>query len=329
MTRESESDEGGTLVVVPEIVRLPVQVIDVPIARIRKDLGNVDDLAQSLSVYGLMHPIQVYRSGNRYRLIAGERRLRAAIQLGWTQIDARIHGAPDTDLLLELMENTQRKHLGDEEEADALIELVRARGYEVKAIAPRVGRSEAYVSKRVRVFEDPILRKSVETGSIPVSLAEEFLAIPAARRGAAVGRAVDERWDVPRARRELRNLLPALEKPAVPSLQSSFTVPDEHEPTRAVARRHSARSNPDVGRAPDFARDVRALARTLKLKRPADLTEADERALAQLLRVLLTLARVHARASGGGPVFPSIQEAELAARLPKRQVRRRKRAQPR
>ena len=88
----------------------------------------------------------------------------------------------ENDLLLELVENTQRKWLSDIEEADALIRLVREMGCEMKAVAAQAGRSEAYVSKRVRVFEDPILRQAVEQNQLPVSVAEEFLGMPAEQR---------------------------------------------------------------------------------------------------------------------------------------------------
>ena len=294
-------DETDLLSRPEDIVRIRVKDVEVPHGRIRKDLGAVEDLAHSLQVYGLMHPIQVYRAGRGYRLIAGERRLRAAIAAGWKDIDARIHPAPDKDLLLELVENTQRKHLTDQEEADALIELVRGRGYEVKEVSARVGRSEAYVSKRIRIFEDSLLRKYIETGTIGVSFAEEFLTIPPSRRGPALSKALDEHWDVSRARRELRRQLPALEKTAAGD--------DSQTSVGANAPGTGELENPT-----DFARQVRALARMLRDIRPAQLTSNDERALADLLRVLLTLARAHARGPRGKPVFPSIQEAERQAR---------------
>jgi ParB family chromosome partitioning protein len=315
--------EAETLPPVPDIVRIQVKDIEVPRNRIRKEVGAVEDLAHSLEVYGLMHPIQVYRAGARYRLIAGERRLRAAIAAGWKEIDARIHPAPDKDLLLELIENTQRKHLTDEEEADALIALVRELGYEVKEVSSRVGRSEAYVSKRIRIFEDPLLRKYIETGTIGVSFAEEFLVIAPSRRGPALSRALDEKWDVPRARRELRRQLPVLEKttdagkptsrPAQtdpPNVQREFP---ERVPRQVPALPGATTHAGPLERPSDFARQVRALARILRDIQPSQLTSSDERALADLLRVLLTLARAHARGRRGKPIFPSIQEAERLA----------------
>ncbi len=70
--------------------RIPIAQIDIPPARIRRELGTVEDLAYSVGSVGLLHPVQVYRVRSRYRLIAGERRLQAARLLGWTEIDAMV-----------------------------------------------------------------------------------------------------------------------------------------------------------------------------------------------------------------------------------------------
>src|SRR5918911_2699393 len=162
-----------------DLRRIPIAQIDIPPVRIRRELGAIQDLAYSVGSVGLLHPVQVYRVRNRYRLIAGERRLQAARQLGWTEIQAMVREPSENHLLLELIENTQRKWLTDVEEADALIRLVREMGREAKEVAAQAGRSEAYVSKRIRVFEDACLREAVEREQLSVSVAEEFLALAA------------------------------------------------------------------------------------------------------------------------------------------------------
>lgn len=82
--------------------------------RVRKDLGNLDDLKESLKTYGLLNPITINR---KYELIAGERRLQAAKRLGWTNINANIIDNMDEleTLELELEENNQRKEFTEEE----------------------------------------------------------------------------------------------------------------------------------------------------------------------------------------------------------------------
>ena len=92
---------------------IPIKDIKIK-KRVRKDLGNLDDLKESLRLYGLMNPITVTK---KYELIAGERRLQAAKQLGWTNINAHIvENLSEIDQLeMELEENNQRKEFTDDE----------------------------------------------------------------------------------------------------------------------------------------------------------------------------------------------------------------------
>ena len=93
-----------------------VKIEDIKVKRrIRKDLGDLEPLKDSLRIYGLMNPITL---NSKYELVAGERRLQAAKELGWERINAivldssvdRIH-----QLEMELEENNQRKEFTDEE----------------------------------------------------------------------------------------------------------------------------------------------------------------------------------------------------------------------
>ena len=90
-----------------------VQIKDIKIKkRVRKDLGNLEDLKDSMKIYGLMNPITL---NSKYELIAGERRLQSAIQLGWTSINANIiDNLTEIDQLeMEIEENNQRKEFTD------------------------------------------------------------------------------------------------------------------------------------------------------------------------------------------------------------------------
>jgi ParB family chromosome partitioning protein len=290
----------------PKLAHIRIDIIDIPPERIRHDLGSIDDLANSLAMHGLLHPIQVCRAGRRFRLIAGERRLRAARSLAWQTIEARVWPAHEAELLLELVENTQRKHLSDEEEADALIRLVRDRGHEAKDVAVQVGRSEAYVSKRVRVFEDPVLRQTVLSGSLSVSVVEEFLAIHAEERPPLVAEAVAGRWEGWRVRQAIRDGLKPL-----PQGAARDTVIDGISSEGSTETRLR-------GQTGDLGRQVRTLTRVLRQIKASELSSADQRALAELLETLLRLARASSRASGSGPVFPSLEEARRATRGGKR-----------
>ena len=94
--------------------------------RVRKDLGDLDALKESLRRYGLLNPITI---DNKNRLIAGERRLEAAKLLGWTNINAVVVNniSAITKLELELEENNQRKEFTDAELLEGYIRLERLR----------------------------------------------------------------------------------------------------------------------------------------------------------------------------------------------------------
>jgi len=104
-----------------------VQIKDIKIKkRVRKDLGNLEDLKDSMRIYGLMNPITL---NSRYELIAGERRLQSAIQLGWTSINANIiDNLSEVDQLeMEIEENNQRKEFTNAELLEGYKRLQRLR----------------------------------------------------------------------------------------------------------------------------------------------------------------------------------------------------------
>lgn len=94
--------------------------------RVRKDLGDIEALMQSLKEYGQLYPIIINRD---YELIAGYRRLEAAKRLGWQSINAVIlnESSELQKLEIELEENVQRLNLSAEELAEAMGRLERLR----------------------------------------------------------------------------------------------------------------------------------------------------------------------------------------------------------
>ena len=96
-----------------------VKISDIKVKkRVRKDLGDLDALKQSLRTYGLLNPITL---NSKYELIAGERRLEAAKAIGWENINAIVLGRDLDDvsqLEMELEENNQRKEFSQEEILD-------------------------------------------------------------------------------------------------------------------------------------------------------------------------------------------------------------------
>jgi ParB family chromosome partitioning protein len=118
----------------------------------------------------------VRRRGPAFELIAGHRRLEAAKLLGWSEIVAVVRDETDDQAyILTLVENLQRNDLSPKEEAAALEVLVRERGWSTRQVGEAIKRSPMYVSRRLRVFDDPVLAPLVLREGLAVSTAEELL----------------------------------------------------------------------------------------------------------------------------------------------------------
>jgi ParB/RepB/Spo0J family partition protein len=296
-----------------QLQRIPLDQIDVPKRPARRFLGDIAALAESMQDYGLQQPISVREANGRYQLTSGLRRFSAAQMLGWPAISAFVRNvSADDAYVLDLVENLQREDLSPEEEADALGELLRGRGWTLEQVASAIKRSVAYVSKRVRVFEDPTLRDAITRRGLRVSTAEELLAVDSERRPSVVERAIAERWDQTLAREAAVRREPGLRELALLPAPGA-----EQESATALARPRSRGAPPvaaDVGgqRPPGFTRAVREFHRMVLAVRIEDLSQADKAALRALFRDLVMLAR--ATTNQRARVFPPLPTAPTASR---------------
>jgi ParB family chromosome partitioning protein len=171
----------------------------------RQRLDGIDELAASLTAHGLLQPIVVRRCSSGYQLVAGHRRYEAARHLGWVEIPAVIRDESDEQAyILTLVENLQREDLSPKEEASALEVLVRERGWTTRQVGEAIKRSPMYVSRRLRVFDDPVLAPLVLRNGLAVSTAEELLrAVSADARQRLATAAAAENWTPAIARREV------------------------------------------------------------------------------------------------------------------------------
>lgn len=139
------------------------------------------DLQASLKTSGLLQPITVRRaaSGPGFELIAGERRLRAATGLGWTEIPAVVKEVDDRTLLtLALVENLQRADLNPIEEAEGYRRLMDEFGLTQQQVADAVGKDRSTVANFLRLLSLPAsARRLVEAGSITLGHARPLLAL--------------------------------------------------------------------------------------------------------------------------------------------------------
>ena len=122
----------------------------------RQAMGDLSDLVASLSEKGIIEPLIVRQRGERYQIIAGERRYQAAIRAGITELPVVVRDVDETEMLeLALVENIQRKDLTAFEEAEALHSLSHRCGYTHEDLAKRLGKSRTSITESLSLTTIP------------------------------------------------------------------------------------------------------------------------------------------------------------------------------
>jgi ParB family transcriptional regulator, chromosome partitioning protein len=143
---------------------------------------ELNELQESLKTSGLLQPVTVRRrpgAASGYELVAGERRLRAATNLGWTTITAVVKDLDDRQLLgLALVENLQRTNLNPIEEAEGYDRLITDFGHTQQTVAAMVGRDRSTVANALRVLQLPdAVRQMIRDGLLAAGHARPLLGL--------------------------------------------------------------------------------------------------------------------------------------------------------
>ena len=143
------------------------------------DEGSLERLADSIRSHGVVQPILVRRRGERYELIAGERRWRAAKIAGLSKIPVVVKEVADEDLLeIALIENIQREDLNPIEEAQAYKKLIETVGLTQEALAGRLGRDRSYITNYLRLLRLPAdIQQLVREGTLTTGHARTLLGL--------------------------------------------------------------------------------------------------------------------------------------------------------
>ena len=160
----------------------------IPISRIRpnpfqprRDFppAELAELEASLQANGLLQPVTVRRRGDVYEIIAGERRLRAASNIGWTDILAIVRDIDDrTMLVLALVENLQRANLNAVEEARGYRRLIEEFQLTQQQVADGVGKDRTTITNLLRILSLPeSVQQMVERGTLSTGHARALLAL--------------------------------------------------------------------------------------------------------------------------------------------------------
>jgi len=154
------------------------------------DPSRLLELAASIRETGIVQPILVRRVGERYQIIAGERRWRAARQLGLTTVPVTLRQVADERLLeLALVENIQREDLTPLEEAQAFHRLQEELRLTQEEVARRVGRERSTIANALRLLRLPgEVRDLLGTGRLDAGHARALLALDRAEDQVALGR---------------------------------------------------------------------------------------------------------------------------------------------
>ena len=127
---------------------IPIDQIDPNPNQPRQVMGDLSELIASIGEKGIIEPLVVRQRGERYQIVAGERRYQAAVQIGLRELPVVVRDVDDTEVIeLALIENLQRKDLTPFEEAEALHGLADRCGYTHEDLARRLGKSRTSITE--------------------------------------------------------------------------------------------------------------------------------------------------------------------------------------
>jgi ParB family chromosome partitioning protein len=163
------------------------------------DPERLDELAASIKAQGVIQPVVVREiAKDRYELIAGERRWRAAQKAGLGEIPALVKAVPDQAVVaMALIENIQRENLSPLEEAQALSRLIGEFELTHQETADAVGRSRAAVSNLLRLLDLPAeIKRLLDERKLDMGHARALATLPEQRATALALEAAEHRWSV-------------------------------------------------------------------------------------------------------------------------------------
>ena len=141
---------------------------------------SIKGLAESIKQNGLLQPITVRKSGDKFELIAGERRYRASLLNGAKDIEAIIMQSTDEESAnLALIENIQREDLNAIEQAMAMRRIMRTENITQNELADRLGYKQSTVANKLRLLKLPdYIKKAISMGTITERHARALLNVP-------------------------------------------------------------------------------------------------------------------------------------------------------
>src|SRR5882724_4165310 len=156
---------------------------------------KLDELALSIRHNGIIQPLVVRRNGERFQLIAGERRWRAAQKAGLQRVPCIVKEVPEENVLeLSLIENIQREELNPIEEANAYKSLLERRDLTQEEVAQRVGKDRSSITNALRLLKLPLeVQKLVEENKLSMGHARALLSVDSVEQQLTLAREIASR----------------------------------------------------------------------------------------------------------------------------------------
>lgn len=214
-----------------------LRVLQLPISEIRPNPRqprrsfseeNLQELAHSIQNHGILQPLTVRRIETGWELIAGERRLRAAVLAGLDLVPCIESGVDSNEsALLALVENLQRQDLHYFEEAAAIADYLRASGVTQEEAAAQLGRSPSALANKLRLLRlSPVCRKRLAEHNLTERHARALLRLEAEEeRLTALNHIVKRQLNVAQTEQYIESRLAALQS-TPPQRRRTFILKD-------------------------------------------------------------------------------------------------------
>jgi ParB family chromosome partitioning protein len=194
-----------------------VAPVEIPLSRIEPnpyqprgvvDEASLADLAASIAEHGVLQPVLVTETIDGYRLVAGERRVRASRLAGLERIPAIVRQLAEHDQLeLALVENIQREDLDALEEARAYRQLIDDFAYTQERLAQRMGKARSTIANSLRLLDlDPAVQAAIASGAVSEGHGRAIAGLPAERQARVLAVVVERDLSVRQTEELVRRL---------------------------------------------------------------------------------------------------------------------------
>ncbi|MBQ1306877.1 MAG: ParB/RepB/Spo0J family partition protein [Erysipelotrichaceae bacterium] len=180
---------------------------------------SIRGLAESIKRNGLLQPVTVRKNGDKFELIAGERRYRASLLNGSKDIEAIIMESSDEQSAkLALIENLQREDLNAIEQAMAMKRIMESEDLTQNELAERLGYKQSTVANKLRLLKLPdYIKKAISTGTITERHARALLNVPEEKLEEVYLTIVNRKYNVSKTEEYIKELTEAHKRKGVSS----------------------------------------------------------------------------------------------------------------